>query len=79
MIDTDERKKNLMKKSNTIEATAKLGSVENACMRYGLGRSSMREIGKAAGAVVHVGRRFLLNYSILDKYFDDLSGDGKEN
>lgn len=64
-----------MKKREAIETSVKLGSLESACKRYGLGKCSMRDAGDKANAVVRVGRRYLLNFSILDAYFDSITGD----
>ena len=53
---------------------AKLGILDDACARYGFGRSKMRQIAEDAGAIVKIGRCVRLNFSILDKYFDEFAG-----
>jgi hypothetical protein len=65
-----------MRKRNTsaFEENVKLGSVEQACQRYALGRNRMRDIATEAQAVVRIGRRWLVNFSVMDDYFDALSG-----
>ena len=53
---------------------AKLGSLDDACARYGFGRNKMRQIAENAGAVVKIGRCVRLNFAVLDKYFDEITG-----
>lgn len=48
--------------------------IEPACMRYGVGRNTMRKIAEDAGAVVRIGKSYLINVSKVDKYMDSLSG-----
>lgn len=52
--------------------------IEPACMRYGVGRNTMRKIAEDAGAVVRIGKSYLINVSKVDKYMDELSGNGKD-
>lgn len=47
--------------------------IESACARYGVGRNSMRKIAEDAGAVVRIGKSYLINVSKVDKYMDDLT------
>lgn len=56
------------------ETGARTGTLEAAAARYGLGRNSLREVAKQAGAVVKIGRRVIINYAILDSYLDSISG-----
>lgn len=44
------------------------GGIAEACSRYGLGKASMRRVAEDAGAVVRVGRRFLIHYGRVDAY-----------
>ena len=53
----------------------KSGRIDAACLRYGLGRNTMRRIASEAGAVVRIGRVYLVNYSKVDRYMDNLSGE----
>ena len=48
--------------------------IEPACMRYGVGRNTMRKIAEDAGAVVRIGKSYLINVSKVDRYMDSLSG-----
>ena len=48
--------------------------IEPACMRYGVGKNTMRKIAEDAGAVVRIGKSYLINVSKVDKYMDALSG-----
>ncbi len=52
----------------------RFGDVPTACSRYSLGRASLMREASEAGAVVRIGKRILLNFHVLDKYFDALSG-----
>lgn len=52
----------------------KTGRIEQACARYGVGRSTMRNIAKEAGAEVKIGKCYLINFSKVDDYMDSLSG-----
>lgn len=49
----------------------KTGSVTDAMSRYGLGRTTMCNLAKEAGAVVRVGRRYLINFGKVDAYMDE--------
>lgn len=60
-------------KNNDI--TQKSGTLEQAGMRYGFGRNRMREIAAEAGAIIKIGKSVRVNFSILDKYMDSLSGE----
>lgn len=56
------------------ETEIKTGRVDQACLRYGLGRDAMYQVAKDAGADIRIGRSFLINFTIMDKYFDSISG-----
>lgn len=60
-------------KNNDIEQ--KSGTLEQADMRYGFGRNSMRKIAEDAGAIIKIGKSVRVNFTILDKYMDSLSGE----
>ena len=60
-------------KNNDIEQ--KSGTLEQAGMRYGFGRNSMRKIAEDAGAVIKIGKSVRINFTILDKYMDAISGE----
>ena len=63
-----------MRKKNASElAEAKTGGIEEACARYGLGKASMRKVAEDAGAVIRIGKRYLVNYSKVDCYMNSLS------
>ena len=38
----------------------KAGKIDRACQRYDLGRNTMRRIAEAAGAVIRIGRIYLI-------------------
>lgn len=56
-----------------FENEFKSGRIEQACARYGLGRGTMRQIAKEAGAEIKIGKCYLVNYSIVDAYMDSIS------
>lgn len=60
-------------KNNDI--AQKSGTLELAGMRYGFGRNRMREIVAEAGTIIKIGKSVRVNFSILDKYMDSLSGE----
>lgn len=62
-----------MKKIERKEPETKTGKLEQACLRYGLGRNTMRKVADEAGAVVRIGKCYLINYSKVDDYMDSLS------
>lgn len=54
---------------NEAKINPKTGRIDQACERYGVGRSTMRRIAEESGAVVRVGRTYLINYST--DYFEE--------
>ncbi len=63
-----------MEKMKVQEPECRTGRLEQACLRYGLGKNTMRRVASEAGAVIHVGKCYLVNYSLVDSYLDALSG-----
>lgn len=63
------------KRIQNDSSEVKSGRLEQACARYGLGKHSMRNVAESAGAVIRVGRSYLINYTLVDAYFDRLSGE----
>lgn len=59
---------------NDIEVSVKTGRIEKACATYGVGRSTMRQIAENAGAVIRIGRNYLIDFQRVDKYLDSLAG-----
>ena len=67
-----------MQKRTTVhnggkDAVKTIGLPE-ACARYGLGKHSMRRVAEDAGAVVRIGKRYLVNIQRVDLYMDSISG-----
>lgn len=60
-------------KNNEIDQ--KIGTLEQAGMRYAFGRNRMRTIAENAGAIIKIGKSVRVNFTILDKYMDALSGE----
>lgn len=58
-------------KNDTIEQ--KCGKIEQACMRYGVGKNTMRKIADEANAVIRIGKCYLINFTKVDEYMDSLS------
>ena len=59
-------------KNNDVEQ--KSGTLEQAGMRYGFGRNAMRKVAEDAGAIIKIGKSVRVNFSILDRYMDSISG-----
>ena len=57
-----------------VETGQKCGRIDEACKRYGLGESSMRRLADEIGAVVRVGRVYLVNFDLMDRYMDEKTG-----
>lgn len=55
------------------EIEQKSGTLEQAGMRYGFGRNSMRKIAEDAHAIIKIGKSVRVNFTIMDKYLDSLS------
>lgn len=62
-----------MRKAERKEPEVKTGKIEQACMRYGLGKNTMRKVADEAGAVVRIGKCYLINYLKVDNYMDAMS------
>lgn len=48
------------------------GGIDEACARYGLGKASMRKVAEDAGAVIRIGKRYLINFARVDRYMDSI-------
>ena len=63
-----------MRKKNIAELSeARTGGIEEACARYGLGKASMRKVAEDAGAVIRIGKRYLVNFVKVDSYMNSIS------
>lgn len=51
----------------------KSGPIATACMRYGVGKDTMRQIAEDANAVIRIGKLFLVNFTKVDLYMDSIS------
>lgn len=60
-------------KSNEVKQ--KSGTLEQAGMRYGFGRNSMRKSAEDAGAIIKIGKSVRVNFTIVDRYLDSISGE----
>lgn len=58
----------------TMNSEVKAGKLEQACIRYGVGKNTMRKIADEANAVIRIGKCYLINFTVVDKYMDSLSG-----
>lgn len=61
------------REKSIANADAKTGGIEEACARYGLGKQSMRKVAEDAGAVIRIGKRYLVNFVIVDRYMNSIS------
>lgn len=57
-----------------IDVDVRTGRIEKACATYGVGRNTMRQIAEDAGAVIRIGRNYLIDFRRVDKYLDSLAG-----
>lgn len=62
-----------MRKMERTSLEVKTGRIEQACERYGIGKSSMRQVAEDAGAVIRIGKSYLINFTKVDAYMDGLS------
>ncbi|MDY4693346.1 MAG: DUF6462 family protein [Blautia sp.] len=62
-----------MRKFERMEPELKTGKLEQACMRYGLGKNTMRKVADEAGAAIKIGKCYLINFSKVDEYMDRMS------
>lgn len=53
----------------------KTGTLERAGARYGFGRNKMRAIAEDAGAIIKIGKSVRVNFTILDQFMDNMSGE----
>lgn len=60
-----------LKINQTIEP--KVGTVDQAVMRYGFGKNTIRKIAEDAGSIIRIGKCVRVNFTILDRYFDELA------
>lgn len=60
-----------LRDANTVECVT--GNTQTACIRYGLGRNTMRKVAEEAHAVVRIGRCYLINFNIVDEYMRKIS------
>ena len=63
-----------IEKLKAINPEIKAGKIEQACMRYGVGKKKKRKIADEANAVIRIGKCYLINFTVVDKYMDSLSG-----
>lgn len=61
-----------------IDAGIKTMRVPEAQRRYGLGRENIKKLAKECGAVVKVGRSFLVNVERMDRFMEDHCGPTEE-
>ena len=59
--------------NNELGIESKAERIEQACARYGVGRTTMRNIAREAGAEVKVGKCYLINFSKVDAFIDSIS------
>ena len=65
-----------VRKERDYNICQKSGRINQACMRYGVGKTTMRNIAKEAEAEaeIKIGKCYLINFSKVDDYMDSLSG-----
>ena len=55
-----------------VETEVKTGRVPEAMKRYGLGRDTVRKTAESAGAVIKLGKTYLIDYGVMDAYLDKM-------
>lgn len=63
----------MTKNDNEAVIQQKSGRMPDACKRYGLGRTKMKEVAMAAGAEIKIDGTYLINYTKVDAYMDENS------
>lgn len=53
----------------------KCGTLEQASMRYGFGRNTMRKLAEEGNAIIKWGKCVRVNFTVMDKYLDLLTGE----
>ena len=71
----DKRSDYMKALTKNTDIEQKAGTLEQAGMRYGFGRNSMRKIAEDAGAIIKIGKSVRVNFTSMDKYLDALSGE----
>ena len=59
----NKRTKSVAKREEVVTS-----DITEACARYGLGKPTMRRVAEDAGAVVRIGRRYLIHLGKMDEY-----------
>ena len=59
--------------TKNISPVAATGRIHDACLRYGVGVSTMRRLAAEANAVIRIGRIYLVNYEKMDDYMKSIS------
>lgn len=62
-----------MRKMERTNPEVKTGRIEQVCARYGIGKNAMRQVAEEAGAVIRVGKSYLINFTKVDAYMDSIS------
>lgn len=57
------------------EVEQKSGTLEQASMRYGFGRNTMRKLAEEGKAIIKWGKCVRVNFTVMDKYLDLLTGE----
>lgn len=53
----------------------KIIPLERGCKeRWPMGRKKLQQLAEDAGAIIRIGRLIYVNVSIMDRYFDDITG-----
>ena len=61
------------RKTTTMTAETRCGSMAEAQARYSYGQATIRKIAEDAGAVIRFGRTVRYNFAKIDKYIDSIS------
>lgn len=62
------------KRTELSNPVLRTGRIKDAMARYSLGRETIRNVAKEAGAIIRVGKVCLYDFERLDRYFASLAG-----
>lgn len=60
------------RRQGSTETAVKTGRMTEAVKRYGVGKTTMRRLAAEAGAAVKVGRSYLIDFGVMDRYMDTM-------
>lgn len=68
----------LRNKENNESKEIRTGRINEACARYSVGANTMRKYADEAGAVIRLGKCYLIDFNIMDAFMSSKAGKGAE-